>query len=341
MVRETLKICTVDFNWVKTSAEANARASMAHEFVDADPHAVVDWQLQLGANAIFQHAFTFNGCAWYPTRLGPEVPQARSGFFAKLLGRARDAGAAVGAYMNIGMDKFMCAARPEWLVPRTWEHHHPGFLAPESDWTDLLCRRVEEFLRDYPVDVMLFDWFVYGTTVDRIYPVQPAPFVRGPFREIIGREMPEEAEGITEKESLEYQREVLARQFYRIRDAVKGTHADCQIMINVPFWKGGDPKWVDHPMVKESDWLFAECSQTSVLDWLFAVKRPEQRVFTTIISGIDDRMAHADLSRERWKALHARGCDLVGWAFPDPATGWPGPWYDDDLSFIREVFHSV
>jgi len=340
MARKTLKICDVDFNFVKPSA-SETRVSMAHEFVDADPVAVVDWQLELGANFICQHAFTYNGCAWYPTRLGPQVPQASIGFFDKLLERARGAGAVTGAYMNIGMDKFTCAVRPDWLIPGTAKRHHPGFLAPESEWTDLFCCRIEEFLSQYPVDVMLFDWFVYGTIGDALYPVQPAPFVREPFREILDREMPEEARDITEEESLRYQREVLARQFRRIQEAVKSTHPDCKLMFNVPFWKGHDPKWVDHPMVSGSDWLFAECSQASVLDWLFEVKRPGQRVFTTIISGIDDRMTDADLSRERWKALHARGCDLVGWAFPDPTTGWPGPWYDEDLNFIREVFHSV
>ena len=287
------------------------------------------------------HEIGYNDCAWYPTRLGPQVPQATTGFFGKLVGRARDAGAVVGAYMNVGMDKFICAVRPDWLIPRTWERHHPGFLAPESGWTDLLCERVEEFLSQYPVDVMLFDWFVYGTTVDQVYPVQPAPFVKESFRKFIGREMSEEAEDLTEEESLLYQRNVLARQFSSLKEAVKGTRPDCKLMFNVPFWKGDDPKWVDHPMVRESDWLFAECSQASVLDWLFEVKRPEQRVFTTIISGIDQHMDRPDLSRERWKALHDGGCDLVGWAFPDPATGWPGPWYEDDLEFIREVFHST
>ena len=340
MPRKTLKNCPIDWNFVRPSA-SETRVSMGHEFVDVDPHAIVDWQLELGANYISQHAVTYHGCAWYPTRLGPQVPQATTGFFGKVLERARGAGAVTGAYMNVGMDKFVCAVRPDWLVPKTPELHPPGFLAPESGWTDLLCARIEEFLGQYPVDVMLFDWFVYGTTLDTIYPVQPAPFVEAPFEEILGRKLPESAEEITEEESLRYQREVLARQFHRIKESVKGTHPDCKLMFNVPFWKGHDPKWVDHPMVTGSDWLFAECSQISVLDWLFEVKRPEQRVFTTIISGIDNSMADADLSRDRWKALHERGCDLVGWAFPDPETGWPGPWYDDDLAFIRDVFKSV
>lgn len=333
----TLKACITDFNWVQITAEGPPRASMAHEFAGVDPHKVVDWQLAMGANMIVQHAFTFNGCAWYPTRLGPEAPIARSGYFGRLFNYARNAGVKVCGYMCVGQDKFTCAVRPDWLVPTTSDQSkwwYPGFLAPESGWTDLLCGRIEEFLALYPVDAMLFDWFVYGTTTDWLFPVQPTQFVRGPFKEIIGRDMPEKADQITTDESLRYQREVLARQFFKIRDAVKRVHPQCAIMFNVPYWKPHDPKWIDHPMIRESDWLFAESSQLDVVDWLLEIRRPEQRVFSTIISGIDQRH-----DPERWKLLHARGCDLIGWGFPDPATLIPGPWYEEDFKIIRNAFN--
>ena len=76
---------------------------------------------------------------------------------------------------------------------------------------------MEEFLRLYPVEWILFDWFVYGNLQSNGLPVQPAWFVKGPFREIIGRDMPDDAAKIAPDESLKYKREVLARQFYRIR----------------------------------------------------------------------------------------------------------------------------
>ena len=69
---------------------------------------------------------------------------------------ARRAGMPFWSYFLVGNDE-VAVNTPEWLVPGT------EFYAPESGWTDLLCRRVEEFLKDYKPEWLLFDWFVYGT----------------------------------------------------------------------------------------------------------------------------------------------------------------------------------
>jgi hypothetical protein len=116
-----------------------------------------------------------------------------------------------------------------------------GFLAPESPWTDLLCARVKEFLRLYPVEWIVFDWFVYGSLHPNDFAVQPAWFVKGPFKEIIGRDMPEEAAGITSEESLLYKRTVLAKQFYRIREAVHDASPGTKIYFNVLPQAGRGP----------------------------------------------------------------------------------------------------
>jgi hypothetical protein len=63
---------------------------------------------------------------------------------------------------------------------------------------------VEEFLRLYPTEWIVFDWFVYGNLQSNDLPVQPAWFVKDPFREIIGRDMPDEGAKIASEESLEY-----------------------------------------------------------------------------------------------------------------------------------------
>jgi hypothetical protein len=70
--------------------------------------------------------------------------------------------------------------------------------------------------------------------------------------------MPEEATEISEEESLRYKREVLARQFYRIRETVRQASPSTQISFNVPYWKAAEDLWVDHPMLNESDVLLAE-----------------------------------------------------------------------------------
>ena len=105
-------------------------------------------------------------------------------------------------------------AQPSWRVPRT------SFLAPEGPWTDLLCARLKEFLRLYPVEWINFDPFTYGKFAASDFHVQPASFVKKPFREALGREMPDDAAQITPQESLQYMREMLARQFHRMQEAI-------------------------------------------------------------------------------------------------------------------------
>src|SRR5210317_1731281 len=88
-------------------------------------------------------------------------------------------------------------------LPR-WEWGHGGFFGPETPRTEMLCARIREFLKQYPVDWLLLDWFVYGMLVPNGLAVQPAEFVKKPFARIIGRPMPAKAEEITAQENLKY-----------------------------------------------------------------------------------------------------------------------------------------
>src|SRR3989339_373784 len=193
----------------------------------------------------------------------------------------------------------------EWIVPGSRNERDIGFFGPETPWTDLLCARVREFLKMYPADWILFDYFFYGGWKPGS-PVKPAWFVEKPFKEIIGRNMPDKAEEITEEESLIYKREVLARQFYRIQEAVKETSPNTKIIFDVPYIIPADPLWINHPMLEESEGLYTECSKPEIVDWLLEVKKPDQRVLANILGHIYEGWSVP----ERWKNLLDKGCDL-------------------------------
>jgi hypothetical protein len=157
--------------------------------------------------------------------------------------------------------------------------------------------------------------------------------VKEPFKEILGREMPEEAAKITPEESLKYKREVLARQFYRIRDAVRKSSPKTKICFNVPYGKPAEALWVDHPMLNESDMLFAE-SSNEVVDWLLEIRKPHQRVMTTIIgAGPSDP--------NTWRKWYERGCDFFGYAWGTPPDFRPHPSYAKSLEIIRQAFKQM
>jgi hypothetical protein len=324
-----------DLNWsVHDAPHPFTGPSTPQDWAFIDPREYLDWHLEMGNNAIFLQAYTYGGYAFYPTRLGPVPPGPGRELLPRLYDLAREAGLPFWSYFCVGADVAMSAYRHDWVIPesrRNWWH---GFLAPESPWADLFCARVEEFLEQFPVDWILFDWFCYGD-LDSGFHVQPAWFVKQPFREIIGREMPEDSSQITPEESLTYKREVLARFFVRIRKTVKETSPATRIAFNPPYWKPADPLWVDHPMVNESDGLLAEYSKPEILQWLESVRRPEQQIIATPIN------VEGVVEEEVMLEWAEKGYVLNGYIWGTPPGLEPHPSLQPRGEAIRRAFHLI
>jgi hypothetical protein len=196
---------------------------------------------------------------------------------------------------------------------------------------------VREFLSEYPVDWLLFDWFGYGGLKPDADPVVPAEYAVEPFKRIIGRDMPGSSAEITAEEQLKYKRTVLAEQFYRLRDAVKETSPETRILFNVPYWEPHEAVWEGHPMMTESDGLFAECSRVDVVEWLLSVRRPGQMVMTTITG----RHEEGECDPNSWRRWYDAGCDFFGYAHGTPPDFRPHPRYNEHLAIIREAFRQM
>jgi hypothetical protein len=331
-----MKLFCCDLNWVyldKPFKQTPPAAPQDWAFID--PKAYFAWHRDFGVNMMFMQAYTFGGYAFYPTKLGPVAPGPGRGLLPKLFELSRTARLPFCSYFCVGADLIMSNMRDSWVVPTSRKRNYHGFLAPESPWTDLLCERIEEFLASFPVDWLLFDWFVYGSLHPDEFAVQPAWFAKTPFAEIIGREMPEDASQITPAESLKYKREVLARQFYRIRASVRKTSPKTKIGFNIPYWKPAEAIWVDHPMLNESDILIAESSD-EVVGWLLEIRKPQQRVMTTII-GRPDGVSDPNT----WKKWYQAGCDFFGYAWGTPPDFRPHPSYAQNLEITHHAYKEM
>jgi hypothetical protein len=336
-MHKPIKLFSCDLNWSRYDQPfATCCASAPQDWAHIDPAAYFNWHQEFGSNTMFCQAYTFGGYAFYPTQLGPVAPAPGNQLFPRLYELARAAGVPTWSYFCVGADLSLSNCRDHWIIPGSRANAPHGFLAPESPWTDLLCSRIREFLGQFPVDWLLLDWFVYGN-LKPDYPVQPAWFVEQPFLEIIGRPMPKHAEDITPEESLQYKREVLARQFGRIRDAVKQASPKTRITFNVPYWEPAEPLWVEHPMLKESDALFAESSKDDVVEWLLKIRQPGQRVMTTVIGRLDGD----ECDPTTWKKWRARGCDLMGYAWGTPPDFRPHPSYNQGLEITHQAFKAI
>jgi hypothetical protein len=222
--------------------------------------------------------------------------------------------------------------RPKWKVSKT------NFMAPEGPWTGLLCDRIREFLSMYPVEWILFDWFVYGNLEKEGSPIGSNPCSSEAYREIIGKELPEDPSTISRDDEIVYKREVLGRQFHEIRRAVKDTSSSTKIAFNVPYREPAGAIWIDHPMLKESDGLFSECTDDSIMEWLLSIRKPGQRVMTTVRGG-----AGEDLKGDprHWRKWYDRGCDFMGYAFGTPPDFRPHRIYQEDVELVREAFSQM
>jgi len=326
-----VRLMHCDLNWTVTGPAS------PHEWAFVDPEEYFNWHMEFGTNVMYCQAYIFGGTAFYPTKLGPVAPGPGSQLFPRLYKLARGRGVPVWSYFCVGADLVMSNHCNHWVVPGSRGECAHGFLAPESGWTDLLCARVREFLAQFPVDWLLFDWFVYGGLKPNETPVPPAEYAKAPFQRIIGRAMPESAAAITPDEQLRYKRAVLAEQFYRLRDAVRQTSPRTKILFNVPYWAPAESIWVDHPMLQESDGLFAECSRRDVVDWLLEIKRPGQRVMTTITGRTED----GECDPNSWREWYDKGCDFFGYAWGTPPDFRPHPRYAGQLNIVRRAFREM
>jgi hypothetical protein len=335
-----IKLFCSDLNFIArpNGAQPPITPALPQDWAYLNPEKYFAWHRDFGVNIFFLQGYSWCGYAFYPTKLGPVAPGPGSDLFPKLFRMSQKAGLPFCGYFCIGMDLTTSNLRNEWVVPGSRHYSPQGLLAPESPWTDLLCARITEFLRLYPVEWINFDCFNYGRYGNcSDFPVQPAPFVKGPFKEIIGRDMPEKGSEITAEEGLKYKREVLARQFYRIREAMHEGNPGTKANFNVPFFKPAEPMWVDHPMLNECDQLIAESSD-DVVGWLLKIRKPHQRVMTTIIGRPD---SNGLCNPNTWKKWYEAGCDFFGYAHGIAPDFRPNPTLRDQVEIVRQAYHQM
>ncbi len=329
--REPIRLFCFDVNWSRQGG--GVRPSRPEDWAKIDPKQYLDFHLDMGNNAILLHAYAFGGYAFYPSKLGPTAPAPGDTFLPRLFALCRKAKVPFWTYFCVGTDVAVIQKRRDWVIPKSTGY---GFVGPETGWTDLLCERIEECLKACPADWVLFDWFVYGDLKPN-FRLQPAAFVAKPFAEIIGRPMPKSAAQITPAEGLKYRREVLARQFRRIRQAVRKVSPKTKIIFNVPYWRAAEPLWVNHPMLNESDGLFAESTRPEVVNWLLKVRKPDQRVMTTILGRVDDEPCDP----ASWRKWQEKGCDFYAYARGTPPKFKVHPSYNAGLAVVRKAFHAM
>ncbi len=331
-----IKIFTCDLNWVipPGADRRTTKPALPQDWAFINPKEYFAWHKDFGVNIMYCHAQAWCGYAFYPTKLAAVAPGQGQNLFPEVYKLARKAGLPLFTYFPVNIDLTMCNLRTDWLVPTSRKFSPLGMLAPESPWTDLLGARVTEFLKMYPVEWINFDGFTYGKYFCDDFLVQPSPYVKGPFKEIIGRDMPDDPAKITPEENLKYKREIMARQFYRLREAMHKGNPGTKANFNIPPFKPEEAVWVNHPMLNECDQLKAESSD-DVVPWLLKIRKPGQRVMITIVGRGGEKEV---CDPNTWRKWYEAGCDFEAYAHGTPPDFRPHPSWKNEVEIARQAY---
>ena len=72
--------------------------------------------------------------------------------------------------------------------------------------------------------------------------------------------------------------------------------------------------------------------------WLLRIRRPRQRVMTTLLGRPDDKGVCDPSSWRRW---YEAGCDFFGYAWSIPPDFHPHPRYAKQVEIIRKAYHEM
>ena len=113
---------------------------------------------------------------------------------------------------------------------------------------------------------------------------------------------------------------------------------DTKANFNVPFGKPEEPMWVNHPMLNECDQLIAESSDDGIMNWLLRIRKPGQRVMTTIVG----RPGDAGLcDPNSWRKWYAAGCDFFGYAHGTPPDFRPHVSWKNEVEIARNAYREM
>ncbi len=319
-VPRQVKAFCIDFNWGPDGA---APPGM---YTQADPAEHVRWYQDLGANVIQTFCVSYNGYAWYPSKVAPVNPGLEQrDWLGEMVDRGHDAGMQVMGYFCLGANPY-------------WEKLHPDLVhnddkmnieIPQTlEYLDYFCRQVEDALQRSGVDGFMIDWI--RPTRHRMW----VPAEKEMWRQLLGERFPES--GQPSKEAIfEFDRRAMQRAWRHIRWTVRATRPAI-IWTNHPFLKEEYPLWEGQDLLRSADWILNEAPELEHLDWLAPRIGPK----TLLVQNLCGWKGH---DASVWKTLDRTKIGLYGYAKADPQTTMPDAKNENNvrnIGIIRKAYRS-
>lgn len=237
-----IKAFCSDFNW-----DYPNRAASPGLYAQTDPLELIRWYEDLGVNTIQTFCVSLNGYAWFRGDAVPIQPGLPDNFLQQLTSLAHERDMQVMGY-------FCLASNPRWEKDNSGLYHaetkEPFRIPFTTQYLDMFCESVRDALIHTDVDGFMIDWF--NVPQRELW----LDCEKQMYGELMGEAFP--SSGIVPPaETLEFDRRVLTRAWRRIKDTVQATRPAI-IWTNQPFTKVNDPRWNNHPLLREVDWVLNE-----------------------------------------------------------------------------------
>lgn len=298
--QDPLRSFQVDFNWY------GGKSAKAGLFTDSDPKEYVRYNKQLGCNNMWTYATSYNGYAWYDSKIAPKNPGLKINFTAETTDFAHQMGMTVFAYVCLADNPYLIEKNPK--LARVDESM---FRMALSKWyLDYVGSVIEEVMEQVPqLDGIAIDWFRGASVLERSEWTEDE---QKTYSELMGEKViPGKT---TIYEIVEYERRAIARAWDTLSPLI---HAKGKkIWTNHPFEKVFDPVWQGQKLLKEADYILNESPNFSLLDWIISQKG-EQTVIVQNLCGWEEH------DNKNLNEILDKGLGWFGFAAADPKTCLP------------------
>lgn len=316
-----VKAFCIDFNWGDNGA---AEPGL---YAQADPAEHVRWYRDLGCNTIQTFCVSYNGYAWYPSRVAPVTPRLKDvDFLGTMVRLGHDAGMKVLGYFCLGANPHWEARNPDLVHGPDADHIK---IPLTLEYLDYFCRSIEDVLRQTAVDGFMIDW---------VRPTQHKRWLdceKDMYRQLLGEKFPSASPPPADL-TLEFDRRAIERAWRYITWVVRAVRPAI-LWTNHPILKSEYPLWDGHRLLREVDWILNEAPELEHLEWLRTRVGPR----TLIVQNLCGWGGH---DAAAWKNVDTRRFGLYGFAKADVATTLPT---DKDaanarnIRILREAYHCL
>lgn len=311
---EEIRAFNLDVNWraKKESTEGHINGfAKPGARADLDPALQVAWCKELGANVIQSFALSCNGYSWYRGSSIPEQPGLKHDYLTDMVRLGHEEGMLVVGYFCVGSNTKWGLDHPDQSYGTPALPHIPFTL----DYIEYLCRAIEEALTITKMDGFMIDWF-WNPNV-KLGPRVPTPqkwlaCEQQMYEELMGESFPGK-DNVSDEVLLEYNRRAIDRCWQAIKATRNRVNPEAIIWLSCSMLD--HPEMLDHPLIKEVDWLQNEAGDEASLSAIKPYLGEHTRLITTFSNVFFKR--HNLIGEEVAKYALANNIGIYCYAAPE------------------------